>query len=298
MDLGNNKKKKKLFNRLKLKYRLVIMNDETFEEKVSLKLTKLNVMVVVGTIIILLIIGTAYIIAFTPLKEFIPGFSNLNIQNDIYELSIRADSLENNLHQKDLYIHNIKNVIEGKLVNAIDEPIKDEDTLKKMNPNYKDKNSYEDSLFRVEMEKQKTEQFVPTSQEENEKNNMYTVRNLLFFTPLKGTIVNTYSVSKKHYGIDIVAGKNEAIKTALDGTIILSTWTLKTGYVIAVQHNSNFVSIYKHNSVLLKKEGDYVKAGEPIAIIGNTGEMSTGSHLHFELWYNGFPVNPIDYISF
>lgn len=274
------------------------MNDETFEEKVSLKLTKLNVMVVIGTIIILLIIGTAYIIAFTPLKEFIPGFSNLNIQNDLYELSIRADSLENNLRQKDLYIHNIKNVINGKFVNAIDEPIKKEDTIRKGNADYKDKNSYEDSLFRAEMEKQKTDQFIPNFQEGSVKNDEATIRNFLFFTPLKGTIVNTYNVSKKHYGIDVVSGKNEAIKSALDGTVIISTWTLKTGYVIAVQHNSNFISIYKHNSVLLKKDGDYVKAGEPIAIIGNTGELSTGPHLHFELWYNGFPVNPIDYISF
>ncbi|MCX6280975.1 MAG: M23 family metallopeptidase [Bacteroidetes bacterium] len=121
---------------------------------------------------------------------------------------------------------------------------------------------------------------------------------VLFFTPLKGVITNGFDPVNKHYGVDIVAKQNEAIKSVLDGTVILSNWTLETGYVLAIQHSQNIVSMYKHNSAILVKTGDYVKAGEAVAIIGETGEYTTGPHLHFELWYEGKPVNPKDYISF
>jgi murein DD-endopeptidase MepM/ murein hydrolase activator NlpD len=120
----------------------------------------------------------------------------------------------------------------------------------------------------------------------------------LFFTPLKGIITSEFNPAQGHYGIDIVSKQNEAVKSVLDGTVIFSNWTLETGYVMSVQHSQNIVSIYKHNSVLLKKTGEYVRAGEPIAIVGETGEQITGPHLHFELWNDGRPVNPKDYITF
>jgi murein DD-endopeptidase MepM/ murein hydrolase activator NlpD len=124
------------------------------------------------------------------------------------------------------------------------------------------------------------------------------ISNFFFFTPIQGIISNGYNPANRHFGIDIVSKMNEAVKSVLDGTVILSAWTLQTGNIIAVQHQSNIISVYKHNSVLLKKEGDNVKAGDPIAIVGESGEMQTGPHLHFELWYNGNPVNPREYISF
>jgi murein DD-endopeptidase MepM/ murein hydrolase activator NlpD len=130
------------------------------------------------------------------------------------------------------------------------------------------------------------------------KGSSSSISNYFFFTPVQGIISNGYNPTGRHYGIDIVSKKNEAIKSILDGTVIFSAWTLQTGYVIAIQHQSDIISIYKHNSVLLKREGDFVKAGDPIAIIGETGELSTGPHLHFELWYNGKPVNPREYITF
>jgi len=293
------KNKDKLIYKLKLKYRLVIMNDDTFEEKISFRLTRLNVIVVVGTIIILLIIGTAYIIAFTPLKEYIPGYTNLNIQKDLYELRLRADSLEKNLQQKNLYIQNIRNVINGNIVTSIDQTPQSIDSGVQKKIVISDKRSVEDSLFRLEIESQKKNNtFVREEAPSDNSESANQVMNLLFFTPLKGVIVNTYNADKKHYGIDIVAGKNEAIKSVLEGTVIFSAWTLSTGYVIAIQHTSNIISVYKHNSSLLKKEGEHVRAGEPVAIIGSTGELTSGPHLHFELWYNGYPVNPIDYIPF
>jgi len=275
------------------------MNDDTFEEKISFRLTRLNVIVVVGTITILLIIGTAYIIAFTPLKEYIPGYTNLNIQKDLYELRLRADSLEKNLQQKNLYIQNIRNVIDGNIISSIDQKPQRIDSGIQKTTEITDKRSVEDSLFRMEIENQKknntfVREEVPADNSESGDQS----RNQLFFTPLKGVIVNTYNADKKHYGIDIVAGKNEAIKSVLEGTVIFSAWTLNTGYVIAIQHSFNIISVYKHNSSLLKKEGEHVRAGEPVAIIGSTGEMTNGPHLHFELWHNGYPVNPLEYIPF
>ena len=124
------------------------------------------------------------------------------------------------------------------------------------------------------------------------------ISSFYFFTPLKGAITTKFNTTQKHFGIDIVAGPNEVIKNVLEGTVVIANWTSETGYVIGVQHSNNLFTLYKHNSALLKGVGDYVKAGEVIAIIGNTGEYSTGPHLHFELWYNGSPVNPLDYINF
>ena len=124
------------------------------------------------------------------------------------------------------------------------------------------------------------------------------IRNFFFFTPLKGFVTNNFNALNSHYGIDIVAKKNEPIKATLDGTVIFCDWTIKTGYVIAIQHQNNIISVYKHNSALMKKEGNYVKAGEVIAIIGNTGELTSGPHLHFELWYDGKAVNPKEFMRF
>ena len=287
------KKKEKLYTKLKNKYRLVIMNDETFEEKTSLRLSPLNVFVFFGTVIISLITLVIYITAFTPLREYIPGYADLNMQRNVYALSLKADSLEEELAYKDLYIQNIKNVIDGK-TGDIDTISNKTQAAAKYENIKEQKRSIEDSMLRKEIESQDKYELSAT---EN-KSSTNSISSFFFFTPLKGTITNTFSTTEKHYGVDIVAPANEAIKSTLDGTVIISNWTSETGYVIGIQHSNNIISLYKHNSALLKKVGAYVKAGEPIAIIGNTGELTTGPHLHFELWYNGTPVNPKDYITF
>ena len=287
------KKKKTLVDRLRNKYRLVILNDDTFEEKFSLRLSRLNVFVVAGSIILTLITLTIYLIAFTPLREYIPGYADLNMQRNVYRLSLLADSLEQELTFRDQYIINIRNVIDGR--------IESDTASKKAMPSEKTEavkltpRSASDSLLRAMVE---NEDRYELSHKEAGGSGNTGIRSFFFFTPLKGTITSVYKVSEKHYGVDIVSTPNAGIKATLDGTVILSNWTNETGYVISIQHPNNIVSIYKHNSALLKKAGDYVKAGEPIAIIGNTGELSSGPHLHFELWYNGTPVNPADYISF
>lgn len=290
-----DKKKKSWMNRLRNKYRLVIMNDETLEERVTFRLSRLNVFVVLGTLTIILIILTSILIAFTPLREYIPGYTNVGLQKKLYELQIKTDSIENGLEKRNRFIQNMKDVMNGKDLST-DVPLS-KDTLHKYN-NIKLKKSPEDSLLRAEVENQGKYNLYRFGNSENERQKNESIGKVLFFVPLKGVITNEFNPSQNHYGIDIVSKQNEAIKCVLDGTVILSNWTLETGYTIAIQHQQNIVSVYKHNSALLKKEGEFVKAGDPIAIIGQTGELTTGPHLHFELWSDGNPVNPKDYINF
>lgn len=288
----SKKKKRKTFvEKLHSKYRLVIMKDDTFEEKISFRLSRFNVFAVVGTLIVLLIIGTTYIIAFTPLKEYIPGYADFDTRKTLRELIIRTDSLEQSIKQKDNYILSIRKMMLGEdsvgveNLNQIDQSkIKDINFAK----------SKDDSLLREEIETESKYSITYGLTNQNKSS----ISSFLFFAPVKGVVTDNFNAVEKHYGIDIAANQNEIIKSTLDGTIIFADWTSETGYCIAIQHQYNLISVYKHNSAILKKQGTFVKAGEPIAIIGNTGKLTTGLHLHFELWYNGRPVNPLDYISF
>ena len=267
------------------------MNDDTFEEKASLRLSPMNVFVIGGTIIITLITLVIYLVAFTPLREYIPGYADVSMQRNLIALELKADSMEADSKAKDLYIGNIKTIMEGKDGNDLNKrtsvPVRF-DTIKSL------RKSKEDSMLRLQIESQ--DQFdIPLSDAKTFSND---ISSFFFFTPLKGIITNKFDPAGSHYGIDIVAPHNEAIKATVDGTVIISNWSSETGYVIGIQHSNNLISLYKHNSVLLKKTGNFVKAGEVIAIIGESGELSTGPHLHFELWYNGTPMNPQDYIAF
>ncbi len=272
------------------------MNDETFEERLSFRLTRLNVTIILGSIAIFLIVVTTYLIAFTPLREYIPGYTDVRMRQQVYDNMLRADSLETMLKQRDQLIGFFKRALDG------DFEITDisKDTVK--NSNYDTitlKHSPEDSMLRAEMENQEKYSLSYGYSEEMAHNTRTSaISSYFFFSPVRGVISNAFNAAEKHFGVDIVADKNEAIKSTLDGTVVFSDWTLETGYVIGVQHQDNLISVYKHNSALLKIIGDYVQAGEVIAIIGESGEQSTGPHLHFELWYNGNPVNPRDYMTF
>lgn len=289
------KKKDKWYYRLRDKYRLVIMNDITFEERLSLRLTRLNVFIVIGSTTILLIVLTTLLIAFTPLREYIPGYTDIELYQRVYDLQNKSDSLEIVFAQKDLYFKNLKNIIEGN-------PIMDSvyiDTSNYSNINYDSitlSRSIEDSILRKEYESQN--RFSLYFDESENSYNDNATGNLSFFSPVRGIVTTFFSLAENHFGVDVVSNENETVKAALDGTVILSNWTVETGYVIAIQHPRNYISFYKHNSALLKKVGSFVKAGDPIAIIGESGELSTGPHLHFELWHNGSAVNPLDYMTF
>jgi murein DD-endopeptidase MepM/ murein hydrolase activator NlpD len=286
------KRKRRWVTGLKNRYRMVIMNEDTFEEKASFNLRPMNVFVAVGLGIILLITLTTFLIAFTPLREYIPGYADLKSRRQINSLVLRTDSLERALNARDLFLSNLRNVINGRIPvdSSIEKPgdLQRYDTLRQL------EKSVQDSLLRQEIESQ--DPFSLNISDDASLGN--SIRGFLFFSPVKGTLTSRFDVSKKHFGIDVVAAANEPIKATLDGTVVLSNFTSETGWVIGIQHNNNLFSFYKHNSSLLKKSGDFVKAGDVIAVIGNSGEMSSGPHLHFELWFNGSPLDPVRYISF
>jgi murein DD-endopeptidase MepM/ murein hydrolase activator NlpD len=158
--------------------------------------------------------------------------------------------------------------------------------------------SVQDSLLRAEFESQEMYNLYFSEPVSTQESSRTSIRNFNFFRPMSGIITSRFNLAEKHYGTDVVSAKNEAVVATLEGTVIYAGWTIETGHVIALQHVQNLISVYKHNSVLLKKEGDIAKAGEPIAISGQSGELATGPHLHFELWYNGTPLDPEDYIIF
>ncbi len=291
--MSDKKKEKGFFTKLHDKYRLVLMNDDTFEEKLSFRLTRFNVFTFFGTLVIFLVFATTYIIAFTPLKEYIPGYADFNTRKVLRELNMKADSLQAELRSKDLYILNIRNIIEGReLVDEIPESESSQEFVEISELT----RSREDSILRAQIETEiRYAEWTPDEMEFTESRG---VSQFFFFPPLQGIITSHFNTAERHYGIDIVAEKGSPIKATLDGTVILATWTLTTGYTIVIKHSNNLVSVYKHNDTLLKGEGSYVKAGEVIAIIGESGTLSTGTHLHFELWFNGNPINPLDYIVF
>jgi len=285
--------KKRLLDRLKSHFRLVIMNEETFEETASFKLRPLNVFVTTGVIIILLITITTFIIAFTPLREYIPGYSDVKMKRRVIDLMMKTDSMERALQDRERYIANIRNVVNGDFPDSTEASQKipaggTYDTIHKLHK------SPADSMLRQQMEMQDRYSLAI----EDRATNAHSMSGFFFFPPVKGTITNRFDPVTKHFGIDIVAKANEGIKATLDGTVVISNFTSETGYVIGIQHSNNLFSFYKHNSALLRKVGEYVKAGDVIAIIGNSGELSEGSHLHFELWLNGNPINPQQYVSF
>jgi len=283
------KENKKLITKLRNKYRLVILNDDTFEEKLSFKLSRLNVFVFSGLTVILLIAGTTLLIAFSPLREYIPGYSSTALKRDAIRLAQVTDSIENQLAFNARYVQNMQGIISGKAPLDLSDSLVI-DSLNQISLNLGI--TEEDSMLRKMVEEE--ERFnVPV-----ESDNRGASQSLNFFTPVKGLVTNAFNPEENHLGVDIVAKENEVIKCAQDGRVLFAEWTAETGWVIIIQHAEKFTSVYKHNSALLKSQGEEVRSGEPIAIIGNTGELSSGPHLHFELWYNAYAVNPQEYILF
>lgn len=291
--IENKDQKDKLGKRLRVKYRMVIMNDITFQEKFSLLLSPMNVIVLSGSLAIFLVIFVTYVIAFTSLREYIPGYADVDMKRQVYETSMRLDSMANAMNLKDQYLENLQMVINGELPETV---LQTPDSTKDYG-SIEFAPSKQDSMLRafVDEEERYNLRNLQLGTSQNSENN---IRNLFFFAPLKGEISSPFDLKTDHVGIDVVTKENEAVKSTLDGTVVIATWTYDAGYVIAVQHTSNLMSFYKHNSVLLKKQGDVVKAGEVLAIVGNSGELTTGPHLHFELWLSGRPVNPLEYIVF
>lgn len=286
----SKEEKRGFWEKWSFKYRFVILNSDTFEERLSFKLSRLNVFVLSSFALVFLIGGTTLLISLTPLREYIPGYTSTNMRRQVVELNNLSDSLLSAIESRDRYLQNIKLIVDGKTPAEVD------NINTSTTQNLEDivfETVSEDSVLRKQIEEE--ERFSLFASANNKRQS---VENVLFFTPIKGIVTQSFNPKNQHLGVDIVAKENEAIKAVLDGTVALSSWTSETGYVIAVLHDNNLFSVYKHSSVLLKKEGAKVSAGEAIAIIGNSGEFSTGPHLHFELWHNNKPIDPEQYIVF
>lgn len=283
------KKSKEIRRKLLHKYRLVILNESTFEEKISFKLSRLNVFVTGSLCIIGLIGVTTLLIAFTPLREYIPGYSSTKLKRQATELTYKTDSLVRTLDYTNRYLDNIRMVLRGDIENNEI----NRDSLFgqfKLDPSTIDLTPIrEDSMLRAEVALE-------------DKYNLFERNmgksNLVLFPPVNGTISQQYDAEKRHFAVDVVAPRDTPVKAVANGMVIFSEWTADTGYVIILEHQDGLLSVYKHNGSLSKVQGDIVRAGEVIASVGNTGEFTTGPHLHFEIWDNGTPVNPMNFIDF
>ena len=281
---------KNITGKLKDKFRLIIYNDQTFEEVWYLRLSKLNFIALFSSVFLLFIAGVFALIAYTGIRELIPGYPDGNLRRTILMNSLKLDSLENEIRIRDMYLENINAIIAGeepKNLMVTPDTMIDYGTIDFSK-------SVEDSLLRMQIEEE--EQYNLSIAENKPRASGLAV--VHFFTPIRGMVSGHFDAAKNHFGTDIVAAPNEVVKATLDGTVVMANWTVETGYVLQIQHRDNLISVYKHNAELLKEAGNMVKAGDAIAIIGNSGELTTGPHLHFEIWYKGAPLNPEEYIVF
>ncbi|MFN4026025.1 MULTISPECIES: M23 family metallopeptidase [Flavobacterium] len=277
--------KKKLFT----KNRLVILNEDTFEEVFSLRLTLMNVFVVATIGALLIIFITTYIIAFTPLREYIPGYASTKLKKDATELALKSDSLSQALKKNEAYIASIRKILTGDLDYA--KFSKDSITATNI-----------EAISEEDLQPTKADLLLREQVAREDKYNLFEKAKpkvgVVLFPPAKGMITEKFNPKEKHYAIDVALAKNTPIKSVLSGTVIFADWTPTNGNVIIIRHNNGFISAYKHAASLTKDQGETVKSGEVVALAGSTGQESTGVHLHFELWKDGYPIDPTIFIAF
>lgn len=290
MSNNSERNPRKLLRKLTHKYRMVLLNEDTFEEVGSMRLTRLNLIAFIGVVLILLIAIIYSLVAYTNIRELIPGYPDASMRQNIRANAMKLDSLEYEQAIRDQYFDNLNRIITGETP----EDYMNDTTGIVNRQEITFLRSSNDSLLRQQVEAE--EQF-RLSVLENDRTNS-DLYEMHFFTPVKGILTRSFNPMEGHYGIDLVAGPNEVVKAALDGTVIMSTWTIETGYVIQIQHDFELISVYKHNATLFKEIGQKVVAGDAIAIVGNSGELTTGPHLHFELWHDRVPLDPLEYIVF
>lgn len=288
---------------MKAPYRLIVRNDETLEERASFRLSMMNVYVLMSTVIVLVAAMVILLIAYTPVKRYLPGYQGGgNNSREVIALAREVESLGKELRAQQKYNDNVRRMLVGdvqteKDVQPLNKEVKEPKEKDAAKQDKKVGLSEADRQLRQETELDELAAVVRQGRSTNFGSADVPIEQLFFIPPVRGEISSPYAREKSHYGVDILAPKNTAIKATMDGYVFLSDWTLETGNTIGIQHDHNIVSFYKHNSLLLKKAGSFVRAGEAIAIIGNTGTLSSGPHLHFELWNKGKPVDPADYVA-
>ncbi|MGH1384872.1 M23 family metallopeptidase [Kordia sp.] len=283
------RKKQPLKKKLLHKYRLVILNEDTFEERISFKLTRLNVFVLVTFSAIMLVVLTTFLIAFTSLREYIPGYSSTALKQQAIDLNEQIDSLSQVTRRDSIYLSSIRNVLTGEIKS---ESINKDSLFK----------SFETDLNATDLVPNKQDSLLREEVAQEDKYNLLetatTKVNFKLFPPVKGEITQKYNPKEKHFAVDVVVPKDTPVKATAAGMVIFSEWTAETGYVIIIEHPNDLISVYKHNASLTKQQGDLVRTGEVIATVGNTGELTTGPHLHFELWSEGYSIDPVSFIDF
>ena len=285
-----NKSSNKIIKKLTSRYRMLVVNEETFEEQFQFRLSRLNVIIFSVFMFSILSIGLFFVIAYTPIREYIPGYDSSEIRKNAIENLFITDSLINIYEKNARYLKSVKNVLTGK---SLEESFFTNIDLEKdsLGEKFNEviKGNKADSILR---------KVVDQEDKYNFDQNQILNSNVFLNAPAKGPISQKFNIKEEHFAVDIVLEENFPVKSIADGTVIFSEWTVETGYVIIVRHNYGFMSVYKHNSSLSKKQGEFVLAGEVIAAAGNTGEYSTGWHLHFELWLEGYPMDPEEFFNF
>lgn len=285
----SNTNKLSFWKRIRFKYKLSFINENTLEEVWSFRLSQLSVFISLGVFAFSLVAFTAFIIIMTPIRNYLPGYLDVEVRKEIVQNALRADSLERMIEIQNLYLKNVTGIISGTI--ELDS-IREIDSLARVDADFEIPRSPEE------------EEYVKNFEQEEKYNltvlntNPLPMDGLFFYKPVNGVISSLYQADIHHFGVDIAAASKESVLATLDGTVMYAGYDPNQGNVIQLQHKNGFVSVYKHNELLLKEPGEHVVAGEAIALVGNTGKLSTGPHLHFELWYNGKPVNPEDFIVF
>tara|TARA_B100001175_G_scaffold317940_1_gene337942 strand:- start:15027 stop:15893 length:867 start_codon:yes stop_codon:yes gene_type:complete len=285
----NKKQNKGFFKKLFNDYKVVVSSEDTFEEKLSFKASKINIFVLMLVYSVILISFTISIVFFTQLRELVPGYSSSDLLNRAIYLTQKTDSLERQIELNNKFYKSIEDVLSGKTDEFVQrENIFIDSGLNQINL-FPISTNFEDSILR---------NYVEAQDKFNLTKNELVIENKMFFSPIKGDITHTFNFEEDHFAIDIAADIGTPVKSVLDGKILFSEWSVDTGYVIIIDHGDNIISVYKHNSKSLKEQNDFVQAGEVIAYSGNQGNLSSGPHLHFELWKNGTPIDPEPLLNF
>ena len=279
--------KKSFISKLLTKYRLVLLNDSTYEEKTSFKISRLNVFSALFALMFIIVLITSGILFFTPIREYIPGYSSTSLQKQANLLSYKTDSLRQIVFLNDQYINSLKKVLTGDLETIEYKP---------------DSVVYKDAMDIQIIEKSKEDSILRQLVDNEDKYNLANINKdkdfYLLTSPISGAVSQNYSIADDHLAIDISVDIGTPVKAVSNGRVILSEWTTQTGYVLIIDHGNDLISVYKHNSKLLKPQGEIVKQGEIIALSGNSGILTSGPHLHFELWSEGFSIDPNTLINF
>ena len=287
--MKNEKQNKTFLKRIFNDYKVVVSSEDTFEEKLSFKANKINAIIIILLYSIILIAFTISVVFFTQLREMVPGYSSSDLLNRAIYLTKKTDSLEQQIALNNKFYKSIEDVLSGNVDEFVS---RDELSI--------DSNLISPDIFTISPNLQDSilRQYVENEDKFNLTNNELVIENKMFFSPIKGEITQSFNLNENHFAIDIAADIGTPVKSVLDGKIIFSEWSLETGYVVVIDHGENIISVYKHNSKTLKEQNDFVQAGEVIAYSGNQGNLSSGPHLHFELWKNGTPIDPEPLLNF